>query len=113
MIFIQCTDKKGSAYFEFQYCKGKPTKNHGRFWLGDSLLVHIDNEEIFFDNYFRYFDSPKEGKFNYYGPNYYTKEQTEDILQKVREDKPQEHDTVCTWLEKAATEYNGFYILGI
>ncbi len=112
-MFIQCTDKKSSAYFEFQYCKGKPAKNHSRFWLEDSLLVHIDNEEIFFDNYSRYFDFPKEGKFNYYGPNYYTKEQTKDILQEVREDKPPEYDTVCTWLEKAVAEYNGFYILGI
>ena len=121
-MFIPCSEKQGSAYFEFQYCKKEwdikkiLAKRHS-FWEKDSLLVHIDGDKDFFDNYGDYLNAPNspEGtqEFDLCGVNYYTKEQTYVIMEKIRNDKPQGFEALVAWLEKAATEYNGFFFLGI
>lgn len=121
-MFIPCTDKQGTAYFEFQYCKKdwnikKILKNGYSFWEKDSLLVHIDNDKKFFDNYLKYFEltNAPNGKtvFCYYGVNYYTKEQTVSILERINTDKPNEYQVLIKWLEKAISDYNGFFFIGI
>lgn len=121
-MFIACTEKKGSAYFEFQYCKKdlplkKLVKPGGYgFWEKDSILVHID-DDTFFENYLKYLEPTNAPngttEFCYYGINYYTKEQTLSIVKRIKEDKPKEFEIVVAWLEKAITDYNGFYFLGI
>lgn len=47
------------------------------------------------------------------GVNYYTKEQAVDILQRIKKDKPKDYEILAEWLEKAVSEYNGFYFLGV
>ena len=121
-MFIPCSEKRGSAYFEFQYCKKewnikKLLKKGFSHWEKDSLLVHVDYDRDFFDNYVDYLetpDSPDETQeLDPYGVNYYTKEHTFVIIEQIKNDKPQEFDVLVSWLEKAATEYNGFFFLGI
>ena len=118
-MFIPCSEKRGSAYFEFQYCKKewnikKLLKKGYSFWGKDSLLVHVDYDRDFFENYGDYLETPDgTQKLDPYGVNYYTKEQTFVIIEQIKNDNPQEFDVLVTWLEKAATEYNGFFFLGI
>lgn len=87
------------------------------FWEKDSLLIHIDYEEDFFNGYRRYLEPTNTPngtcEFCYYGVNYYTKEQTEAILKRIKEDKPEKFEVISSWLEKAVKDYNGFYLLGI
>ena len=121
-MFIPCSEKKGSAYFEFQYCKKdwsiKKLVHKGYdFRKEDSLLVHIDDDEQFFENYLKYLDSPiapnGTTEFDCCGVNYYTKEQTLSILKKIENDKPPHYEVLVTWLKKSITDFNGFYFLGI
>ena len=118
-MFIPCSEKRGSAYFEFQYCKKewnikKLLKKGYSFWEKDSLLVHVDYYRDLFENYGDYLETlDGTQKLDPYGVNYYTKEQTFVIIEQIKNDKPQEFDVLVTWLEKAVTEYNGFFFLGI
>ena len=118
-MFISCSEKQGTAYFEFQYCKKewnikKLSKKGYSFWEKDSLLVHVDYDRDFFENYGTYLDTPDgTQKLDPYGVNYYTKEQALVIMERIKNDKPQEFEALVTWLEKAVTEYNGFFFLGI
>lgn len=121
-MFITCSEKQGSAYFEFQYCKKEfdiknTLKKDFSFWEKDSLLVHIDYDIEFFDNYADYLKTPDHIenalKFDAYGVNYYTKEQALTILNMIKKDKPKDFEVFVEWLDKATTEYNGFFFLGI
>lgn len=109
--------------FEFQYCKrngdvrelakGEPYQS----LMKDSLYFHFDYDDIFLIEHRSYFDKPTTPDgghvFDYWGINYYTKEQAALILERIKTDKPFESEKLIPWLEKAAFEYNGFYILGI
>ena len=81
------------------------------------MLIHVDDDMRFFENYGKYLEKPNSPdgtqKLDPYGVNYYTKEQTFVIIEQIKNDKPQEFDVLVTWLEKATTEHNGFYFLGI
>ena len=121
-MFIPCSEKQGSAYYEFQYCKKdwntkKILKKGYSFWEKDSLLIHVDNDRDFFENYGDYFKAPKSPdgtqQLDPYGVNYYTKEQTLTIIEQIENDKPPYYETLVAWLKKAITDYNGFFFLGI
>ena len=122
-LFEAAAERVGSAYFEFQYCKKSlPVKKlvkAGGYgcWEEDSILVHIDNDVIFFKNYRKYLEPTNApngtNEFCYYGVNYYTKEQTAQIVERIKEDKPPEYEVLIKWLERAVTDYNGFYFMGI
>lgn len=124
-MFIPCSERKGTAYFEFQFCKRKSLARRmftaivGEvdFWAKDSLLVDANADESFFKEYGAYikFPTAKNGfqELDPYGVNYYTKEQARSILEKIKKDKPKGFEVLGIWLEKAVTEYDGFYFLGI
>lgn len=121
-MFTLCSEKQGTAYFEFQYCKKdwnikRILKKGYSFWEKDSLLIHVDNDRDFFENYGDYFKAPKSPdgtqQLDPYGVNYYTKEQTLTIIEQIENDKPPYYETLATWLKKAITDYNGFFFLGI
>ena len=121
-MFIPCIQRQGTAYFEFQYCKKewnirKILKKGYSFWEKDSLLVHVDGSCDFFEIYGDYLKSPDSydgmQALDAYGVNYYTKEQTSVIAEQIKKDQPQEFEALVAWLEKAVTEYNGFFFLGI
>ncbi len=121
-MFLPCSEKQGSAYYEFQYCKKewnikKLLKKGYSFWEKDSLLVHVDNDSAFFDSYADYLKTPdsSNGTQDFYacGVNYYTKKQASVILEKIKLNKPKDFEILADWLDKAISEYNGFYFLGI
>lgn len=120
-LFTTGAERTGTAYYEFQYCKQegslKTLEKGNGYWEKDSLLVHIDSDRDFFEIYGDYLNTPNSTEatqaLDPYGVNYYTKEQTFVIIEQIKNDKPQEFDVLVTWLEKAATEYNGFFFLGI
>ena len=119
-LFLPCSDRRGSAYYEFQYCKTegsvrKILKSHS-FWLEDSLVVSIEGEERFVRLYGHYLETPglsRKHAVDWYGVNYYSKEETAAILSRIRDDRPEDCETLLLWLEKALTEYNGFFFLGV
>lgn len=116
-MFVKNSERKDTAYFEFSYYKKASKLGVCRgyeHWLPDSLCVSIDDEKVFFENYGKYLENPhKPRKFAYFGWNYYTKKQTQTIIEQITRDKPQEYDVLLSWLELATDEYNGFYFLGI
>ena len=121
-MFISCSERKGSAYFAFSYCKKKWNikrllKRGYSFKEQDSLLIHVDNDRGFFENYGGYFMNPNSPngmqQLDPYGVNYYTKEQTLTIIEQIENDKPPYYETLVAWFKKAITDYNGFFFLGI
>ncbi|MBR2971027.1 MAG: hypothetical protein IKC48_04460 [Clostridia bacterium] len=121
-MFVPCLQRKGSAYYEFQYCKkkGSPKRlaNKGyRHWAKDSIVVHVDEGDAFFDSYLGYLECTNAPngttQFSECGVNYYTKEQARCMEEKIKEDKPKDFEALIEWLDKAATDYNGFFFLGL
>ena len=47
-----------------------------------------------------------------YGINYYSPQETANIIEKLKKNKPKDYEFLLQWLEKSE-EFNGFYILGI
>ncbi|MBQ7354705.1 MAG: hypothetical protein IJW62_04205 [Clostridia bacterium] len=121
-LFIPCTKRRGSAYFEFQFYKKdrsahRAAQDCNQHWLPDSLCVHIDCQETFLCHYLPYLQETHapngSHEFCCFALNYYTKEQARAIADKIRADRPQEWEILLPWLEQAATEYNGFFLMGV
>ncbi|MBQ8382063.1 MAG: hypothetical protein IJX47_02535 [Clostridia bacterium] len=121
-LFIPCTERRGSGYFEFQFYKKdrpvqKAAQDYHQHWLPDSLCVHIDHQDVFMRHYLPYLretNAPNGShEFCYFAPNYYTKEQTAEMLEQIRADRPLEWEMLIPWLEKASTEYYGFFLMGV
>lgn len=118
-MFLPCLKRKGTAYFEFQYCKhdwniNKLLKKGYTFWEQDSLLVNVDDDERFFSEYSEYLKAPDgQEEFDPFGVNYYTKEHAYEILEIIKADKPADWKVLAEWLAKAVSENNGFFFLGI
>ncbi len=103
----------GSAFIEFQFCK-LPAKRKGNtraalrnihHWQNDSL--YVDDVNLFYNEYHRFFDSLDVFGMNYYGP-----ESIKAVTEKIITAKPLEYEVLVEWLN-TAKEYNGFYVLGI
>lgn len=122
-MFVSYIERHGSAYFEFQfYKKGLPAKraakDYQRHWLEDSLYVHMDWQNTLTEHYLPYLKETycpdgRLGEFCYFAPNYYSKEQTAAMVERIRADRPPEWETLLPWLERAAAAYNGFFLQGI
>lgn len=122
-IFLPASKKKRgtSAYYELSFCKKDlPTddllKSGYTFRSEDSLIFHIDDDARFFEHYIKYFENPHtpdgSGRFFYAGVNYYTPEETERMLARIKKDAPPYSAPLIEWLTKAR-EYNGIFFLGI
>ncbi len=88
------------------------------YWAADSLLVHMDGEHELFHSYIKpYMSTPHAPNgsrvYFYAGVNYYTREETAVMLARIKADRPAGADALIPWLERAAGEFFGFYILGI
>jgi hypothetical protein len=122
-IFLPASKKKkgSSAYYELSFCKKnlpieELTKNGYTYWSEDSLLFYIDDDARFFEHYMKYFEKPHtpdgSGRFFYAGINYYTAEETEKMLSRIKKDAPPYSAPLIEWLTEARA-YNGFFFLGI
>ena len=121
-LFVPSEELSGSGYFEFQFYKKdlpakKAAKDYHRHWLADSLYVHIDHQSVFLRNYLPYLQktTAPDGscEFCYFAPNYYTKEQAAKMVEQIRADRPLEWEVLLPWLERAASEYYGFFVMGV
>ena len=115
----------GSAFIELQFCtlpsraRLKRIVNHCSIydWKDDSLYIHDDDIDLFWQNYSSVFDcgiyaNLKTGPVDIFGINYYSPEQITFLLDKILDKKPMDYEVLVDWLSKAKT-LNGFYILGI
>ena len=113
----------GSMFVELQYCtlpNSTPIEkivdvDSIENWKNDSLYVHNENE--FYQEYSKIFTdgvycNGESGVVDIYGINYYSKEQTNTIIERLESLQPKDYECLIEWLQKAK-EYNGFYILGI
>lgn len=115
----------GSCFIEMQYCRlPRGTEIEKiisvdaiRHWKNDSLYIYGDDDNEFVAQYKKIFtdgiyNNLKRGMVDMYGINYYSREQTRLILEKLKEIKPSDWQVLLSWLERAET-HNGFYILGL
>lgn len=115
----------GSAFIEIQYCNMPPQTaikelvavGNIQNWKNDSLYVHMDDDNIFYQAYSHIFNcgmcnNLKTGIVDLYGINYYAPAMVEMIIEKLNTKKPEDYEILVEWLAKAKS-YNGFYILGV
>lgn len=113
----------GSAFIELQFCRlpaGTSVKklvaaSSIHDWQNDSL--YIEDEDTFFREYRTIFDcgiynNGKSGPVDIFGINYYAPSLTDSLIEKLRQEQPEDYETLLQWLRKSKA-YNGFYILGI
>ena len=120
-LFITNDDRSGYFYYEIQYCKSanykKKLERGLHFWKKESIYVDMDNEQEFFENYYKYLRISdyvqNGGSYDKNGVNYYSAQRAAKILDDITVDKPRDYDVFAAWLEKAAYEYEGFFILGL
>lgn len=104
----------GTAFVEFAYCKNKSKLKIlnrlfkiKKFWNDDSLYIYVDDIDEFCNLYDDIFMAN-----NLYGPNYYSKEKTIEIINLLKEKQPKYYLVLVEWLELVLM-YDGFWIYGI
>ncbi len=115
-MLLTYKEHKGDEYFEFQYRHKDYEPNEEV--QKNSLFLYWDDEEAFFEIYEPYFNAMnvltgKEEPFDFFSENAISKEQSHVLREKLLKHRPEGYEVFAEWLEKAYTEYNGFYILGI
>ncbi|MDE7302032.1 MAG: hypothetical protein K2N60_01790 [Oscillospiraceae bacterium] len=122
--FIYNDERVGSCYLEFQICEtDKPLKNgkticdNIKHWSDDSLYMDWDDFNEFYELYGDVFDCavfPNGGRgCDSCGVNYYGKEETEKIIEKLSQNIDDEYAALLPWLKIAEKRGKGFYILGV
>ena len=116
----------GSYFIEIQYCRLPPNakieellsgEHEMELWKNDSLYIYGDDDNVFFSNYEKVFShgmygNGKTGVVDLCGINYYSVEETQNILQKLQKEHLPDQEKLMCWLEKVK-QYSGFYILGL
>lgn len=115
----------GSYFIEMQYCKFAEGTEIQKLisvdsiehWKNDSLYIYGDNENEFMELYSDIFtggiyNNGESGVVDMYGINYYSREYSRSIMEKIKKIKPLDYQLLLNWLDKS-DEYSGFYILGL
>ncbi len=115
----------GSDFLELQFCKIKKGTNIKSIvstrniidWCNDSLYVYGDDTDVFYKHYKDVFkngvyNNLKSGDIDFFGINYYSADQVNEMIKIIEENKPEEYIVLLSWLNKAK-EFNGVYILGV
>lgn len=122
--FIYNNEREGSCYLEFQFCEtDKPMKNgkvrcdNIKHWSDDSLYMDWDDFNWFYKLYGNVFGCAVfpngERGCDSCGVNYYSKEETEKIIEKLSKHIDGEYSALLPWLKAAEKRGKGFYILGV
>jgi len=130
--FTNWDDRTMQPTFEFSYYtfnssfKKIKLKNILSIFTKEYEVIHYEDSlhiyEEYFDDFVKwypYFDktcskNKKRRTFEYYGmDNYYDKETTKEILNKMKKQLPNHNKKIIKFLEKAIEEHDGFYIHGI
>ena len=115
-MLLTYQERKGDAYFEFQYRRKDYEPNEEV--QKNSLFLYWDDEEAFLEIYAPYFNAMNvltgnKNPFDFYSENAASKEQARVLREEILKHRPEEYEIFAELLEKAYTEYNGFYILGM
>ena len=113
----------GGDFIELAFCRQprgtdpETIVSYCDFWQEDSLYIYGDDTEAFSDAYGKIitgglYGNLRTGPVDLCGINWFSTEQTEKIIDKIRKEKPKDFEYLLSWLE-AGKEYNGFYILGL
>ena len=113
----------GSDFLELQFCQHKSGTSIKRIvnkienWHNASLYISGDDMDTFYKCYKDVFkngtyNNLKSGDIDFFGINYYSPEQVEEMIKTIEEKKPKDYIIVLEWLNKAK-EFNGIYILGV
>ncbi len=113
----------GSDFLELQFCQHesgtsiKKIVNKIENWRNDSLYISGDDMDTFYKCYKDVFkngtyNNLKSGEIDFFGVNYYSPKQVDEMIKIIEETKPTDYKTVLDWLVKAK-EFNGVYILGV
>lgn len=86
-------------------------------WHDDSLYIHVDDIYEFIELYGEIFNTGvhndlSAGIVDIYGINYYSIDDTLNIIKVIKSEKPKDYLLLLYWLERASNFY-GFYLLGI
>jgi len=86
-------------------------------WQNDSLYVHMNDGNVFYEEYSGIFDrgtynNMKSGPMDLCGIHYYAPSLTDCLIEKLSQNCPTDYEILVEWLEKSKP-YNGFYILGL
>ncbi len=109
-IFVNYETRKktGGAHFDF-CCYALPEEEY--------LFVPLSRDAVFFKEYLKYLDPTEtpngQNKFDGCGINFYTKEQTIRMAERIRKDKPKEYEVLLAWLEKVIEKQTDFFIHGV
>ena len=123
-MFITDQERKGTGYYEFQFCKnnnplifGKINNKIIRYWEKDSLSILDDEFVDFYKEYGEIFEcavlANGQKGFDDFGINYYDISTTKEILAKLKNRIDKKYIILMDFLEKAIKDYNGFYIMGL
>ena len=112
-------------FVELQYCKMRRGKKLKKLVSirsiksnqEDSLYISSDDMYEFFDCYSGIikngvYNNMRSGYIDLYGINYYSPDQTQDIISRLEQEKPKDYSDLLEWLKRGIS-YNGFYILGV
>ena len=115
----------GSDFIEIQYCRlpeGTSIReivsvDAIKHWKEDSLYIFGDDMDLFYQSYGDIitggvYHNRDRGPMDLFGINFYSREQTDAIIERLAEEKPPEYQILCRWLQ-AGKPYGGFYILGV
>ena len=115
----------GSDFIEIQYCRfpeGTSLReivsiDAIKHWKDDSLYISGDDMDLFYQSYGDIitggvYNNGDRGPMDLFGINFYSREQTNEIIERLAEEKPLEHQILCRWLQ-ADEQSLGFYVLGV
>ena len=115
----------GSDFIEIQYCRlpeGTSLReivsiDAIKHWKDDSLYISGDDMDLFYQSYGDIitggvYNNGDRGPMDLFGINFYSREQTNEIIERLAEEKPPGYQILCRWLQADAQSL-GFYVLGV
>jgi len=120
-VFLPFDAVMGMRWIEFQFRKTndspKNTLANIEFWKEDSLYVNENVTDMLVTLLGKHLNPAptryNKGDFSIYEAYIFTKEETTEIIEKIKEDNIPECEILIQWLEKAAKEFNGFLFIGL
>ena len=115
----------GSDFIEIQYCRlpeGTSLReivsiDAIKHWKDDSLYISGDDMDLFYQSYGDIitggvYNNGDRGPMDLFGINFYSREQTNEIIERLAEEKPPGYQILCRCLQ-ADEQSLGFYVLGV
>ena len=102
----------GSDFIEIQYCRlpeGTSLReivsiDAIKHWKDDSLYISGDDMDLFYQSYGDIitggvYNNGDRGPMDLFGINFYSREQTNEIIERLAEEKPPGYQILCRWLQ--------------